>query len=66
MSRKLSITQAAKALGVSRYTVGRRVKTGEIPSIPDPLDKRQRLIEESVIDALLEEAGRPRKEQKAA
>jgi excisionase family DNA binding protein len=58
---KLSITEAAKRLGVSRYTLYRRVKEKEIPAVDDPLDKRQKLIDEEIINDLLERAGRPKK-----
>lgn len=66
MQRKYSTAEAAKLLGVSRQTLWRRLRDGEIPSTVNPLNKRQRLIDEAVIDSLLEQAGRPRQTQAEA
>lgn len=46
-------TVAAKRLGVSRVKIWLMIKNKEIPTYPDPLDRRKKLIDESDINALL-------------
>lgn len=43
-SEYLTLSEFAKEVGLSRMTVSRRVRTGEIKAILDPRDHRQKLI----------------------
>lgn len=59
MSQTLTLTEAARRLGVSRTKVWSMVRAGELVAYADPLDKRQRLIPQVAIDELLVRRGLP-------
>ena len=48
----LNMTEAARRLGTSRVTVRRLVREGVLPTLPHPVDRRQRLIPEASIQSL--------------
>jgi excisionase family DNA binding protein len=43
MERAVTVTEAARHLGVSRRKVWELVRTGHLPSYPDPTDGRKKL-----------------------
>ena len=45
----LTMTEAARRLGVSRTTIRRLVREGALPAAENPLDHRERLIPEAAI-----------------
>jgi excisionase family DNA binding protein len=53
----LTFAQACAALGVSKMTLQRRVKAGELEAYEDPRDKRYRLVRVEDVERL----GQPRK-----
>jgi hypothetical protein len=55
--RQVNLTTAAKILGVSRTKLWTMVRAGEVESLPDRLDKRQRLIPIREVERLLSERG---------
>jgi Helix-turn-helix domain len=55
----LTLTEAGRRLGVSRATVGRLIRQGALPTMPNPLDKRQKLVPESAIHRLERVSERP-------
>jgi excisionase family DNA binding protein len=62
MTVAVTMTEAARRLGVSRVTVRRLVREGRLPVTENPLDKRQKLIpEEAIADlAAHRHEGKPR------
>lgn len=48
----LTVLAAASYLGVSRDKLSRMIRAGQIETLPNPLDGRQRLIDKSQLDAL--------------
>ena len=52
MARAITMTEAAKRLGISRVTVRRLVQDGALPLLENPLDKRQKLIPEDAVAAI--------------
>ena len=54
MAGTVTMTEAARRLGISRVTLRRLVRDGRLPVAENPLDKRQKLIPE---DALAEIGG---------
>lgn len=60
----LSIGEAAKRAGVSRRTLERRIRDGILPTVPDKVDGRKRLVRwEDVRAALGSHVDRPHKPQ---
>jgi excisionase family DNA binding protein len=59
MKDALTMTEAAKRLGITRVTLGRLVREGVLPVTENPLDKRQRLIPESAIRHMEAREARP-------
>jgi len=49
----LTTAQARAILGVGKAKMARLIAAGEIPTQPDPLDGRLKLIRRSEVDALL-------------
>lgn len=45
----MSASEAAKELGVSRKKIADLIKSGELPTKEDPLDKRVKLITRSAV-----------------
>jgi excisionase family DNA binding protein len=60
MSETVTVTEAARRLGVSRTKVWTMVRDGELQAFPDPLDKRQRLIEVQAIKQIQARRGAAR------
>ena len=62
----VSITEAAKKLGISDFTMRSRVRAGELPVFENPLDRRRKLIPVSALEdyARLRPAA-PRSEESA-
>ncbi len=53
MSEQLmTLTEAAEALGVSRFKISRLVREGAIRAFVSPLDRRQRLVRRADVEAL--------------
>jgi excisionase family DNA binding protein len=48
----MTLTAAAEALGVSRFKVSRLIRDGELQAFVSPLDRRQRLVRRSDVEAL--------------
>lgn len=48
----MTLTQAARYLGVSARKMAKMVKGGEVTVTVDPLDKRRRLVEVRQLDDL--------------
>lgn len=57
----ITLTEARHILGVSRMKVWRLVKEETLTAIANPLDKRQKLVRRSQVEALM-----PTAEAKAA
>src|SRR5579884_908808 len=55
MGTAITMTEAARRLGITRVTLGRLVREGKLSVVENPLDKRQRLIQEDAIRALQRE-----------
>ena len=55
MSRRSLITvgEARDRLGVSNHTVARLVREGKLKTYPNPLDKRQKLVDAAEVADLL-------------
>jgi excisionase family DNA binding protein len=51
MPEAVTMTEAARRLGISRVTVRRLVREGKLPVTDNPLDRRQKLIP---VDAVLQ------------
>ncbi|MGC4107054.1 MAG: excisionase family DNA-binding protein [Thermomicrobiales bacterium] len=49
----MTIRQAAEALGVTRVTVWRRVKEGDLEAFQSQADRRERLVRRSDVEALM-------------
>ncbi len=49
----MTIKEAAKALGISRATIYRRVKAGELEAYQSRADRRERLVRRADIEALM-------------
>ena len=58
MNETVTLTEAARRLGVSRTKIWTMVRDGELQAFPDPLDKRQRLIEVQAIEQIRARRGR--------
>jgi excisionase family DNA binding protein len=64
----LGITEAADHLGVSRYTMWRLVRKGEIPTFVSPLNRRKKLVRRDDVEQLklpvpVHEAGKVQKDR---
>ncbi len=57
----LTATQARDLLGVSQGKMTALIREGQLPTYPDPLNKRVKLIKKSDVDALLAQTVRQRK-----
>lgn len=55
----LTATQAREKMGVSKGKMTAMIRDHEIPTYPDPRNKRAKLIKQSDVDAWLERAVRP-------
>jgi len=55
MTRRSLITvgEARERLGVSNHTVARLVREGKLTTYPNPLDKRQKLVDATEVAALM-------------
>jgi excisionase family DNA binding protein len=62
MEQALTMTAAARQLGITRTTLRRLVREGVLPTLDNPLDRRQRLIPVSAIEQLKQDTtpSRPR------
>ena len=60
MPETLTMTQAAERLQITRTTLRRLVREGVLPTMANPLDKRERLIPEEAILKLQGANARPR------
>jgi excisionase family DNA binding protein len=60
MEQGLTMTAAAERLGITRTTLRRLVREGELPTLNNPLDRRERLIPVSAIEQLERESPRSR------
>lgn len=48
----MTVTEAMRALGVSKAKIARMIADGELHAEPDPLDKRFKLILRTEVEAL--------------
>ena len=48
----MTLTEAAEALGVSRFKVSRLVRDGLLQAFVSPLDRRQRLVRRGDVEEL--------------
>jgi excisionase family DNA binding protein len=48
----MTLTAAAEALDVSRFKISRLIRDGELKAFVSPLDRRQRLVRRSDVEAL--------------
>ncbi len=51
-SDAVTMSEAAERLGITRVTLRRLVHEGTLPTKPNPLDKRQRLIPVAALERL--------------
>jgi len=54
MTEKMTLTEAARYLGVSRVTMSALVKRGKVKVATDPLDTRKKLIKVTDLNKLKE------------
>jgi len=54
MGKKITLLEARQRLGVSRVTMTRVVKEGGLPLYENPLDRRQKLVDEDDLAAARE------------
>lgn len=54
MTKRLSLTEAARQLGVTSPRVSALVRAGLLTAEPDPNDKRRRLVPAGQVEALAE------------
>ena len=52
----LTVTEARKLMLVSENKIASMIKSGELPTIPNPRNKSSKLIPRSAVDAWLEQA----------
>ncbi len=54
MARRALITvgEARERLGVSNHTIARLVRDGTLQTYPNPLDKRQKLVDAAEVESL--------------
>ena len=48
----MTLTEAAESLGVSRFKISRLIRDGELRAFVSPLDRRQRLVRRTDVEAL--------------
>jgi excisionase family DNA binding protein len=48
----MTLTAAAEALDVSRFKISRLIRDGDLQAFVSPLDRRQRLVRRSDVEAL--------------
>jgi excisionase family DNA binding protein len=51
----MTLTAAAEALSVSRFKISRLIRDGELQAFVSPLDRRQRLVRRSDVEALMQQ-----------
>ncbi len=54
--RRILLTEAARRLGISTTTMRRLVTEGRVKTYENPLDKRQKLVDEAAIEELRRQA----------
>ncbi len=53
-SEYLGLREAAELLGVSRFTIWRLIRDGELPAYQSQVDRRQKLVKRSDVEALMQ------------
>ena len=53
MDEFLTVQEAAQLMGVSRFTVWRRIKDGKLPVYEAGVDRRVRLVKRTDIESLM-------------
>jgi excisionase family DNA binding protein len=48
----LDVEQAAELLGVTRFTISRLIRAGELPTYVSPLNRRKKLLRREDVEAL--------------
>jgi len=48
----LDVEQAAELLGVTRFTISRLIRTGELTTYVSPLNRRKKLLRRDDVEAL--------------
>jgi excisionase family DNA binding protein len=52
VSEFVTVSEAARLLGVSRHAIGRRIATGRLRAYPAEWDRRQRLLRRADVERL--------------
>lgn len=52
----LTVTAARRAMGISEGKIASMIKSGELPTIPNPRNKASKLIPKSAVDQWIERA----------
>jgi excisionase family DNA binding protein len=66
MGEYLTVQEAAELMGVSRFTVWRRIRAGELPVYQSGVDRRARLVKRTDVEALMRPHAVEDVEKKAA
>jgi excisionase family DNA binding protein len=64
--RRIGLMEAAERLGVSPMTIRRLVREGELQVYPNPLDRRQKLVDVADVERLRQAAGESQTSKRAA
>jgi predicted site-specific integrase-resolvase len=51
----LTVGEAQQYLQISKATMARMIREGTIATLPDPLDKRSKLVERALIEGMLKQ-----------
>ena len=53
MDEYLTVHEAAELMGVSRFTIWRRIRDGSLPAYRAGVDRRTRLVKRADVEALM-------------
>ena len=53
MDEYLTVQEAAELMGVSRFTIWRRIRDGALPAYRAGVDRRTRLVKRADVEALM-------------
>ena len=62
----LSMEQAAQLMGVSRWTIWRRIRAGDLPAFRGGVDRRAKLVRRADVERLMQPQSIDEGEGKAA
>jgi excisionase family DNA binding protein len=66
MDEYLTVQEAAELMGVSRFTIWRRIRDGALPAYRADVDRRTRLVKRADVEALMRPRPIEDAEEKAA